>query len=602
MTRSDFTSSDSVRSRRPLRHARRVAFGELRLELGGCLSEIVVVYETWGRLNRARDNAVLICHALSGDSHAARHSPSDDPGWWDVVVGPGKSIDTRKYFVICPNVLGGCRGTTGPNSLNPDTGRPYGAHFPTITTADIVEVQKRLVDHLGVRMLLGVIGGSMGGHQVLEWATRHPKRVRGALAVATSPRLTMQALAFDVVGRNAILSDPHFHDGQYYDKESGPDVGLALARMLGHITYLSRQAMQEKFADDLLHPRDVATEFEKKFSVGSYLAYQGDRFVERFDANSYNTLTMAMDRFNLGATPAKLRARLARSRCRWLVLSFTSDWLFPSEQSREIVNALLALGRSVTYCNVESPCGHDAFLLEDNLATYGEMIRAFLARLIGREESVPSRGDDDAYALRPTSIFHRHRVDYDRIVSLIPRGASVLDVGCGPGGLLRRLKRRGHAPLMGVELNERDLVTCVRRGIDAVQADVNHGLGALGDRQFDLVVLSLALQVIRNVPGVLREAARVGRRVVVSFPNFAHEKLLGSLAERGRMPRASRLLPFEWYNSPNIRYLTIADFDAFCRKYGFRIHQRVGLDTGKGREVKGDLNRLADMAIFVVSR
>jgi homoserine O-acetyltransferase len=600
MARAGFESSDTARSARPLRHARAFAFRDLRLELGGRLPEVHVAYETWGRLNRARDNAVLVCHALSGDSHVARHSPSDDPGWWEAVVGPGKAIDTRRWFVVCPNTLGGCRGTTGPNSVNPATGNRYGADFPTITTADIVEVQKRLVDHLGIRALRAVIGGSMGGHQVLEWATRHPARVRGAIAVATSPRLTMQALAFDVVGRNAILRDPHYHGGQYYDEESGPGVGLALARMLGHITYLSRQAMQEKFGPDHLRPRDVATEFEKTFSVGSYLAYQGDKFVERFDANSYSALTMAMDRFDLGPTPAKLRARLARSRCEWLVLSFTSDWLFPPEQSREIVNALLALGRRVSYCNVKSTCGHDAFLLEDDLATYGEMIRAFLARLGGKEEARPSPGDDDAYALRPTSIFHR--VDHDRIVGLIPRGAGVLDVGCGPGGLLWRLKRRGHSPLMGVELSEADLVTCARRGIDAVQADINQGLGAFRDRQFDFVVLSLALQVIRNVKGVLRDAARVGRRVAVSFPNFACAKLLGMLNEQGRMPRASGLLPFEWYDTPNSRYLTIADFDAFCRKHGYRVHQRLGLDTDQGREVKGDLNRLADMAIFVISR
>lgn len=600
MSRSSFASSDSARSARPLRYARVARFGPLRLKLGGRLPEVNIAYETWGRLNRARDNAILICHALSGDSHVARHTPRDDPGWWEAVVGPGKAIDPRRYYVICANTLGGCRGTTGPNSVNPKTGERYGADFPAITIADIVEVQKRLVDRLGVKVLLGVVGGSMGGHQVLEWATRHPRRVRGALAVATSPRLTMQAIAFDVVGRNAILRDPHFHGGQYYDEKSGPDVGLALARMLGHITYLSRQAMQEKFAADRLRPRDVATEFEKKFSVGSYLAYQGTRFVERFDANSYNTLSMAMDRFNLGATPAKLRARLARSRCQWLVLSFTSDWLFPPEQSREIVHALLALGRSVTYCNVQSTCGHDAFLLEESLATYGEMIRAFLARLSGSKETKPAKGDDDAYALRPTNFYHR--VDYDRIARFIPRGAGVLDVGCGPGGLLWRLKRRGHSPLMGVELNEADLVTCARRGIDAVQADVNEGLGVFRDGQFDFVVLSLALQVIRNVKGVLLDAARVGRRVIVSFPNFACHRFLGMLTQNGRMPRTSGLLPFEWHNTPNIRYLTISDFDVFCRKYGFRVHQRVGLDTETGREARGDINRLADLALFVVSR
>ena len=279
MTAETFQSSDSVRSGRSLKHVQDFTFGNpLELELGGQIQGIRVAYETYGRLNAARDNAILICHALSGDSHVARHNSEDDPGWWDIAVGPGKAIDTDRYFVICPNALGGCRGTTGPNSYNPATGRRYGADFPTVTAADIVETQRRLVDHLGVDRLLVAIGGSMGGHQVLTWATRYPERLAGAVALATSSRLTTQALAFDVVGRNAIRRDPNFKSGQYFDKDTVPAVGLALARMLGHITYLSPEAMREKFGANRLQSREFATEFEKKFSVGSYLAYQGERF------------------------------------------------------------------------------------------------------------------------------------------------------------------------------------------------------------------------------------------------------------------------------------------------------------------------------------
>ena len=245
----------------------------------------------------------------------------------------------------------------------------------------MVRVQVQLIEHLGIERLRAVVGGSLGGHMALCWATRFPRRVAGAVAVATSPRLTSQALAFDVVGRNAILRDPAYQDGQYYAGGSGPAVGLSLARMLGHITYLSREAMTQKFDAQRLRPRQLQTQFENKFSVGSYLAYQGDKFVERFDANSYLTLTMAMDLFDLGDTPAKLAAALAAGACRWLLLSFTSDWLFPAFQSQEMVDALIAAGKPVSYCNVESDCGHDAFLLADNLDSYGEMIRAFLARL-----------------------------------------------------------------------------------------------------------------------------------------------------------------------------------------------------------------------------
>ena len=384
-----FDSSDSVRTARPLKYAQHVTFREpLKLERGGRLPEVTVAFETYGRLNPRRDNAVLICHALSGDSHVARHDADDDPGWWEVLVGPGKPIDTDRYFVICPNALGGCRGTTGPDSINPKTGRQYATDFPVITVGDIVEVQRRLIDHLGIERLRGVVGGSLGGHMTLTWATRLcPNEWPAPSPWPPPPRLTSQALAFDVVGRNAILRDPAYHKGRYYDQDHGPNVGLAIARMLGHITYLSREAMMQKFDAERLKPRDVHTQFETKFSVGSYLAYQADRFGERFDANSYLTLSMAIDLFDLGDTPEKLTKALEQSSCRWLLMSFTSDWLFPPFQSREMVDALIAAGRPVSYCNVESDCGHDAFLLPNQIDIYGELIRAFLANL--------GRGDGD---------------------------------------------------------------------------------------------------------------------------------------------------------------------------------------------------------------
>ncbi len=594
-----FTSSDASRSARPLKHAQRAVFREpLELELGGTLPEVEVVYETYGALNAAGDNAVLICHALSGDSHVARHEAGDDPGWWDIAVGAGKAIDTEKYFVICSNALGGCRGTTGPNSANPATGRPYGADFPPVTTGDLVETQRRLVDHLGIRALRAVVGGSMGGHQALAWATRHPERVRKTVALATSPRLTTQALAFDVIGRNAILRDPNFRGGQYYGGPA-PGVGLALARMLGHITYLSPQAMKEKFEADRLTPRDVPTEFEKRFSVGSYLAYQGDKFVERFDANSYVTLSLAMDLFDLGATPAELAETLRRATCEWLVVSFSSDWLFPPEQSREIVSALLDLGKPVSYCNVQSSCGHDAFLLADELDAYGALISAFLGRNGAQGEAPPN---DDVYAGDAASIFHSRRLDYDRIVDLIPPEASVLDLGCGQGGLLARLKARGNGRLVGVELDQDAVIAAARRGLDVVQADLNSGLIPFGDQQFDYVILSHTLQAVKDVERLMADMLRVGKRCVLSFPNFAYHKLRRMLAVDGRAPESPGILRFKWYNSPNIRFFTIADFEEFCREREVRVHQRIFLDLEEGKEVARDPNLLADMAIFVVSR
>ena len=599
-----FQSSDSVRHAHDLKYAQYAAFdGPIRLECGGTLPSVTVAYETYGRLNSERDNAVLICHAISGDSHVARHDAEDDPGWWDIMVGPGKPIDTDRYFVICPNILGGCRGTTGPNCTNPATGRAYGPDFPMITIADIVDTQRRLVDHLGIDRLLAVVGGSLGGHMALDWATRYPARMAGTVAIATSPRLTSQALAFDVVGRNAIMQDPNYHGGRYYDHECGPLVGLAIARMLGHITYLSRESMMQKFDDDRLAPRDIPTQFETKFSVGSYLAYQGDRFGERFDANSYITLSMAMDLFDLGATRDALVRAFAPTSCRWLVISYSSDWLFPPFQSQQIVDALLADNKPVSYCNIESSCGHDAFLLPNDLDRYGAMVAGFLENLNGTAQDPDAGAVGARTGPRPTSIFHDpDRLDYDSLAELIAPGSSVLDLGCGNGGLLALLRDRGHERTMGIELDERAVITCVRRGLDVVQADLNKGLSSFGDGQFDYVVLSQTLQTIIDVRRVVNEMLRVGGRGIVSFPNLGYRKLRRQLADQGRAPVVAVGGGTQWYDTPNVRFLTIADFEEFCRDQGITIHQRVWLDTEQRRHVDDDPNLNADLAILVLSK
>lgn len=595
-------SSDDVRSAKPSEHVQYAHFDEpIALELGGELPAVTVAYETHGTLNEARDNAILICHALSGDSHVARHDKDDFPGWWDLMVGPGKPIDTDRYFVICPNVLGGCSGTTGPNSTDPRTGKPYGRDFPSITITDMVDVQQRLIDHMGIEKLMAVIGGSLGGMQALTWTTRYPSRVAGCAAIATSSRLTSQALAFDIVGRNAILSDPHFLDGEYYDHEHGPDAGLAIARMLGHITYLSREAMTDKFEADRFRPHDIATEFEKKFSVGSYLAHQGDKFVERFDANSYLRLSLAMDMFDLGGTDEQLTQTLSATHCRWLVVSFSSDWLFPSFQSRQIVNALVAADKPVSYCEVTSNGGHDAFLLRDDMDRYGEMVRGFLANLLepGGETNECA---EEAEHHHPTSIYHARRLDYDLILDLIARGSSVLDLGCGQGGLLVRLKQEKHDRVMGVELDEHAIVTSVHRGLDVIQHDLNQGLLPFNDGQFDCVVLSQALQAVSNVEAAIDEMLRVGKRCLVSFPNVAYAPLRKRLHEQGHAPVPAGDREYDWYNTPNIRFCSIADFDEFCAQRNIQVHRAVHLDTTAGRQVVEDPNLNADIAIYVLSR
>jgi homoserine O-acetyltransferase len=605
MAENFLNSSDSVRSARPLRHAQTITFDKpMTLELGGQLPQVTVAYETYGRLSPQKDNAILVCHAISGDSHVARHDADDDAGWWDIVVGPGKAIDTDKYFVICPNILGSCRGTTGPGSDNPATGQPYGRDFPTITVGDMVATHHRLIYALGIAKLLAVVGGSMGGHQALAWSIAYPGLAKGIIPLATSPRLNSQALAFDIVGRNAILSDQNFQAGQYYANGPGPAVGLAIARMIGHITYLSPAAMQEKFEANRLQPRDVPTEFEKKFSVGSYLGYLGGKFVERFDANSYITLTMAMDLFDLGSTTAQLADSFRDSQSRYLVISYSSDWLFPPAQSREIVNALLACNKQVSYCNIASQCGHDAFLLENELALYGGLLQGFLQNLRDPSPQAPGldEDDEDISGESPTSIFHRRRLDYDMLVDLIPPSAKVLDIGCGRGSLLNRLRLLGRGPLIGVDLHEQAILSCVKRGLDVIHGDLNNGMDEFADGQFDCVVLSQTLQAVRDVERTLLDIVRVGKQCIVSFPNFAYWKLRKMLAEEGKAPESPGLLRFKWYNSPNIRFFSISDFQGLCLEKNIKIHRFIALDSEQGKCVEDDPNLNADTAIFVISR
>jgi homoserine O-acetyltransferase/O-succinyltransferase len=337
-------------------------FDKLELDSGVTLGPVECAYETYGELNAARSNAILILHAFSGDAHAA-----GEGGWWSNMIGPGKAFDTERYFVICSNVLGGCRGTTGPGSINPETGCPWAMSFPPVTISDMVRLQKLLVDFLGIPRLLAVSGGSMGGMQALEWAVAYPDRVASAIPIATTARHSAQQIAFNEVGRQAILADPDWNEGNYYGGKL-PARGLAVARMVGHITYMSDASMREKFGRRLRTP--------DQFEVESYLAYRGYKFVDRFDANSYIYITRAMDTFDL-TQRASLASLFERVRTRFLIISFTSDWLYPSYQAQEILSALRSRNADVAYCNLEARYGHDSFLVE--VAEQTELVRGFLA-------------------------------------------------------------------------------------------------------------------------------------------------------------------------------------------------------------------------------
>jgi homoserine O-acetyltransferase len=339
---------------------------EMELECGRSLGPLTLAYETYGRLNRERSNAVLVLHALTGDAHAAGNAEdqSHAPGWWEVMIGPGKGIDTNRYFVICSNVLGGCMGSTGPASTDPRTGRPYALNFPMVTIGDMVRAQKKLIDHLGISRLLAVIGGSMGGMQVLEWAVRYPDRVVSAVPIATTTRHSAMAIAFNEVARQAIMKDPNWNQGDYYGHDH-PGHGQAVARMIGHVTYLSEQALRKKFDRRLQDRGTFSYDFDSDFQVGSYLQYQGEKFVHRFDANSLLYLTKAADYFDLAEYYGRgsLAQAFSSAQADFLVISFSSDWLYPTAQSKSMVQAMKKNNLQVSFCEIEFDYGHDSFLV-----------------------------------------------------------------------------------------------------------------------------------------------------------------------------------------------------------------------------------------------
>ena len=365
----------------------------LKLACQLALKPFSIAYKTYGALNADKSNVILVCHALTGDQHvASTHPITGKPGWWETMIGPGKPVDTDRFHVICPNILGGCMGSTGPASTNPATGAPYGLDFPVITIGDMVEAQARLIDHLGIPDLFAVIGGSMGGMQVLEWAARYKDRVFAAVPIATAAWHSSQNIAFHEVGRQAVMADPDWCRGNYYAEGKIPRNGLAVARMAAHITYLSEEALHQKFGRSLQDRSQVTFSFNADFQVESYLRHQGSSFVDRFDANSYLYITRAMDYFDMKAeTGGQLAEAFRGTKTRFCVVSFTSDWLYPTRESRAIVHALNAVAANVSFVEIESDKGHDAFLLEE--PEFHETVRGFLtAAAVKRGLTHPGKG------------------------------------------------------------------------------------------------------------------------------------------------------------------------------------------------------------------
>ena len=596
----------------------------LALKSGSSIRAYQLSFETYGTLNADKSNAVLVCHALNASHHVAGVYAGQEKseGWWDTMIGPGKPLDTDRFFVIGVNNLGSCFGSTGPMHVNPQTGRIYGAGFPVVTVEDWVNAQARLLDALGIHTLAAVMGGSLGGMQALSWTLQYPSRVRHALVIASAPNLTAENIAFNEVARRAITTDPDFNGGHFYAQggkpETKPKRGLRIARMIGHITYLSDDVMNEKFGRMLAPTRAVESGAEPvamqgeaapfkystldiEFQIESYLRYQGDKFAEYFDANTYLLITRALDYFD----PARdhggdLSKALAKATAKFLLVSFTTDWRFSPKRSRELVKALMDNHRDVSYAEIDAPHGHDAFLLDDPrylgiTRSYFETIdqenrtaAALANRLPGAPVLATAGSSKVADAAGPN----------DAIAALVPRGARVLDLGCGDGAVLAHLQSGRACTGYGIEFDDANVLACVKRGVNVIQLNLEEGLAMFADASFDVVLQIDTLQNLRNAETMLQETARVGRTGIVAFPNFGHwPNRLAVLL--GRMPVTKRL-PYQWFDTPNIRVGTFADFEALAARNRLKVSDSFGLQDG--RRVSTAPNLMAGTAVFKFSR
>ena len=535
--------------------------GGFKLETGGVLREIEVAYEEFGAPKKD-DNVIFICHALTGDAHVAGIKKGEEKpsGWWEGMVGSSRAIDTDKFHVICANVLGGCSGTTGPGSINPETGEPYGSSFPQYGFSDAVDVYRMLLRDLGVTKLAALIGGSFGGMQVMDWITRHPDEMEKAALIATSASLNTQALAFDVVGRNAITEDPAWNGGDYYKigDGKGPKNGLAGARQLAHITYLSREHLQSKFQRRLQREFVEAPEqdrrrrdslFKTYFQIESYLNYQAEKFINRFDANSYLHITRSMDLFDAGERYGSLDEACKRVKAKCLVVSFSGDVLFSEWQSRDIVASLLRAGKDVSYCHLDVGTGHDAFLT--HIQDLSKLVGGFLGK-------------------REVKVMKWQQRLYSKISKMVKKGARVIDIGCGDGTLLNVLRKEKGVKGDGVEIDVEKFEEALADGNNVYWEDADEGLTYIPDAYYDTAIVSDTLQEVKNPRGLLKEALRIANEAIVTFPNFAAYRIRLTLMFAGRLP-ISKALPFEWYDTPNIHCITLKDFRRLCDKEGIEI-------------------------------
>lgn len=515
------------------------------LESGKSLPEVSIRYETYGTLNPDKSNVIWICSPLTADAHVAGFYNPDDKhvGWWDALIGKGKAVDTDKFFVVCSNILGGCKGSTGPASIDPRTGKPYGSTFPTITIGDMVKAQKLLADTLGIQSFYCIIGGSMGGFQAMKWAIYYPEIIDRVVLIATSPGFSAQALGFEIVGRDVITQDPNYNNGDYYDKQI-PATGLSNARKLAHITYLSAKGMESRFTRS-----DIRIEHPEKFYSGSsletYLEHQGSKFVDRFDANSYLHIAHATDTFDLATEYGSLENAFKNVKATFLNVNLSSDWLFPPNESRKITEALLNAGKVVTSLELDTNFGHDGFLIE--CGALGMAISRFLGGHIGEIQATG------------TPAFHSEK-DISIIDALIPAKASILDLGAGDGLLIDTLWKKKKVTGVGVEKNFANILRCIERDVPVIEKKLNlKALESFADNSFNYAVFNRTLPEVRNQRLILREIMRIAKHAIITFPNFGSWEMRWALCYHGRMPKSPEF-PYEWYETPNIHCFTYRDF------------------------------------------
>jgi homoserine O-acetyltransferase len=544
----------------------------LSLESGDSLASFEIRLELYGTINPERNNVILVCHALTGDAHLAGRHHSDDKktGWWDDLVGDGKAFNPETHAILCTHVLGGCNGSTGPESINPQTQEAYHTSFPPITIADMVNAQHAVMQALQVAQWHAVVGGSMGGFQALEWGIRYPNALKKMVIVASGAYYSTQGIAFNAVGRHAIMHDPQWKQGLYQTHGTEPRQGLATARMLAHITYVSEDSLDQKFGRSLIEGQstlpaqapEAATPFQPEFQVESYLDYQGQQFVNRFDANSYLYLSKALDAFDVLESwgDGELKTAMARLEADCLFVAYDTDGLFPPKETKRLVDALVTLHKAPSALTLSTPWGHDAFLIDT--AELNTIISPFLyeaTRELSQKHSTPLLNRDDL----------------DPLLSLINTHDTVLDLGCGSGDLLAILKAQGtHPVLLGVEQKEASVKDALNKGLPVLQGDMLDTLKQLPDASFDVAVLHLALQSLQDPYRVLQEMKRVATRSVIGFPNFGFLPIRLQLLFRGRMPTSSAL-PYMWYDTPNIHLFTLKDFTTLSEELGFTQARRV---------------------------